>query len=97
MEQKRRLMQMIGTALTNLDNWGVIIEPARDLGRHHVDYGVMPSGCDTVGAALVATLEKGLGSDFTLEVGEAWIGCYTAITAEMLNAATANAESVGIT
>lgn len=89
-EQRRKLMQMIETAVTNLDNWDAISKPVRDLGRRHVDYGVKPSDYETVGAALIATLEKGLGDDFTPDVKQAWIACYTAITAEMLGAATVN-------
>lgn len=89
-EQRRKLMQMIETAVTNLDNWDAISKPVRDLGRRHVDYGVKPSDYDTVGAALIATLEKGLGDAFTPEVKQAWIACYTAITAEMLGAPAVN-------
>lgn len=89
-EQRRKLMQMIETAVTNLDNWDAIKKPVRDLGRRHVDYGVKPSDYDTVGAALIATLEKGLGDAFTPDVKQAWIACYTAITAEMLGAPAVN-------
>jgi hemoglobin-like flavoprotein len=32
---------------------------------------------------LLAALEKGLGADFTPEVREAWVACYTAIAGEM--------------
>jgi hemoglobin-like flavoprotein len=37
-----------------------------------------------VGAALLATLEKGLGKDFTPAVREAWVICYTLIAREMI-------------
>jgi hemoglobin-like flavoprotein len=44
-----------------------------------------------VGGALIATLETGLGDDFTPQVRDAWTACYTAIAAEMAGAAEADA------
>jgi hemoglobin-like flavoprotein len=37
-----------------------------------VDYGVKPAPYDSVGAALLWTLEQGLGSKFTDELKAAW-------------------------
>ncbi len=37
--------------------------------------------------ALIATLERGLGPEFTPDVREAWLGCIAAIASEMLDAA----------
>jgi hemoglobin-like flavoprotein len=56
----------------------------RELGRRHLRYGVKPVHYETVGAALLATLEKGLGKDFTPPVREAWVVCYTSIAREMM-------------
>ena len=36
------------------------------------------------GAALLTTLERGLGKDFTPPVREAWVICYTSIAREMM-------------
>jgi nitric oxide dioxygenase len=54
-----------------------------------VTYGVRPADYETVGAALLATLEKGLGDDFTPDVRDAWAACIALVAAEMLGAATA--------
>jgi hemoglobin-like flavoprotein len=42
---------------------------------------------DTVGAALLWTLEKGLGSAFTPEAKEAWTTVYGLLATTMKNAA----------
>jgi hemoglobin-like flavoprotein len=86
-EQRQKLMSMRGTAVANLRQWEKIQEAVRALGRRHVEYGVDAADYETVGAALIATLEKGLGADFTPDVRAAWLACYAAITAEMLGTA----------
>ena len=64
-------MQMIGVAVTGLNDLGKLIPAVQDLGRRHVGYGVKAEHYDTVGAALLDTLAKGLGDDFTPETKEA--------------------------
>src|SRR5436853_7044498 len=66
-EQGRKLMKMIGMAVIGLDTPDALIPIVRDLGRRHLDYGVCNKDYETVGTALLWTLEKGLGSDFTPE------------------------------
>lgn len=88
-EQKKKLMTMLGTAVAGLRNWDRVSPAVQDLGRRHAAYGVTDADYDTVGAALIATLEKGLGPDFTPEVRDAWIAVYTALAGEMKAAASA--------
>ncbi|MDR3463736.1 MAG: globin family protein [Beijerinckiaceae bacterium] len=85
-EQRRKLMAMLAIAVANLKSWDTIVPAVQALGARHVAYGVKPGDYELVGAALIATLEKGLGDDFTPEVRDAWIACYTAISGEMLSA-----------
>src|SRR6476659_7465214 len=59
-EQGRKLMSMIGAAVANLGRLDVIVPTVRELGRRHAGYGVQQSHYDTVGTALVWTLEQGL-------------------------------------
>lgn len=87
-EQRRKLMSMLGTAVANLRQWEKIQAELKALGRRHVGYGVEARDYETVGAALIATLEKGLGADFTPEVRDAWLGCCETITSEMLGPPT---------
>ena len=88
-EQGRKLMTMIGTAVANLHRLHAIVPTVQDLGRRHAGYGVEPSHYQTVGAALLWTLEQGLGGDFTPETRQAWVDCYTTLASTMQQAAKA--------
>ena len=86
-EQKKKLIQMLATAVTNLHQVEKIIPAVEDLGRRHVAYGVTPKHYEPVGAALLWTLEKGLGPDFTSPVREAWTETYMTVAGVMQKAA----------
>jgi hemoglobin-like flavoprotein len=88
-EQGRKLMSMIGTAVANLGKLDVIVPAVRDLGRRHAGYGVRQAHYDTVGTALVWTLEQGLGGDFTPATRQAWVEAYTILAGTMQQAAAA--------
>lgn len=85
-EQRRKLMMMLGAAVNGLSDWEATVAVVRDLGARHAGYQVQPAHFDAVGAALLATLEKGLGDAFTPEVQEAWAGCYLLVSSEMKDA-----------
>jgi hemoglobin-like flavoprotein len=89
-EQGRKLMSMIGVAVANLGRLDAIVPTVRELGRRHAGYGVQQSHYDTVGTALVWTLEQGLGSDFTPATRQAWVEAYT-ILAETMQQSAASA------
>ena len=82
-EQRMKLMAMLTTAVNNLPQWEAVAPHVKQLGLRHIGYGVKPADYDTVGIALIDTLEKGLGEAFTPPVRDAWIACYTTIVAEM--------------
>ena len=86
--QKKKLMQMLATAVTNLHQVEKIIPAVQDLGRRHVGYGVTAKHYEPVGAALLWTLEQGLGPAFTPPVKEAWTVTYTTV-ADVMKAAAA--------
>ena len=85
--QGNKLMTMIGTAVAGLSNLESIVSAVEDLGKRHVGYGVLDSHYDTVGAALLWTLEQGLGDAFTPEVKEAWATVYGILANTMKTAA----------
>ena len=58
-----------------------------DLGKRHASYGVRPEHYEPVGAALLWTLEQGLGPDFTPPVKEAWTSAYLLLSGVMQDAA----------
>ena len=85
--QKKKLMQMLATAVTNLHQVEKIIPAVQDLGRRHVGYGVTARHYEPVGAALLWTLEQGLGPAFTPQVKEAWTATYATVVDVMKTAA----------
>ena len=85
-EQKIKLMSMLGTAVTNLHKLETILPAVKALGERHKGYGVTAAHYAPVGAALLWTLEKGLGPDFTPDVKAAWTETYTALAGVMTSA-----------
>jgi hemoglobin-like flavoprotein len=86
-EQRKKLMQMLTAAVKGLDRLDQLVPVVQDLGRRHVRYGVADEHYDTVGAALLWTLEAGLGRGFTADVREAWATVYGLLATTMKNAA----------
>lgn len=82
-QQKAKLMSMLGTAVANLHRLETVLPAVRDLGRRHKGYGVATEQYAPVGAALLWTLEKGLGADFTPDVKTAWMEAYNALSGVM--------------
>ncbi|MFY0598482.1 MAG: hemin receptor [Cyclobacteriaceae bacterium] len=89
-EQGAKLMTMIAAAVKGLDDLGGLVPVVQDLGKRHVGYGVTDAHYDTVGAALIFTLEKGLGDDWNDELKDAWVTVYT-VLADTMKAAAATA------
>jgi hemoglobin-like flavoprotein len=86
-EQRRKLMQMISATVKGLDRLEQLIPAVQDLGRRHARYGVAESHYETVGAALLWTLQVGLGRTFTAEMKDAWTAVYGLLSSTMKNAA----------
>jgi hemoglobin-like flavoprotein len=81
--QGKMLMSVLGTAVGGLRNLEVLSPIVRTLGARHVGYGVKPHHYETVGDALLWTLEKGLREQFTPAVRDAWASAY-ALLAEVM-------------
>jgi hemoglobin-like flavoprotein len=86
-EQGAKLMRMITLAVRGLSDPGKLVPVLEDLGRRHVDYSVRMKDYDSVGAALLWTLEQGLGEGWTRDVEDAWVAVYTLLADTMKNAA----------
>ncbi|MBI1201846.1 MAG: hemin receptor [Rhodopseudomonas sp.] len=86
-DQKKKLIAMLATAVNNLHQVETIIPAVEDLGRRHVAYGVTSGMYEPVGAALLWTLEQGLGDDFTPPVKAAWTETYVTLAGVMQKAA----------
>ena len=86
-EQGRKLMATLGVVVAGLDKLDTLMPAVRALAQKHVAYGVQPEHYGAVGAALLWTLEKGLGEAYTPEVADAWTEAYSALSGAMIEAA----------
>ena len=90
-EQGKKLTTMITVAVRGLDDLTTLVPAVQALGRRHAGYGVEEHHYDTVGSALLWTLEKGLGAAFTPDVRDAWARVYGLIASTMVGAAKTEA------
>ncbi len=82
-------MAAVSAAVVGLNHPEQLIPMLRDMGRKHLQFGVQDKDYETVGSALLWTLERGLGEDWTPEVAEAWTLPYTLLSDTMRDGAAA--------
>lgn len=85
-EQSKKLLSMLGYVISKLDKLDDILDEVAKLAQRHVQYGVKEEHYGVVAVALLWTLEQGLGEDWTPQVKEAWITCYTILSGAMIQA-----------
>jgi len=83
-EQKKKLMTMLGAAVAGLSKPEALLPVVRALGARHAGYGVAARHFAPVGAALIWTLEKGLGEAFTPDMKAAWVEVYSVLSHAMI-------------
>jgi hemoglobin-like flavoprotein len=83
-EQRRKLMATLAIVVNGLSNLEMILPAASSLATRHVAYGAKPEHYPVVGEALLWTLEKGLGADWTPELAKAWTAAYTTLSEFMI-------------
>jgi hemoglobin-like flavoprotein len=88
-EQGSKLMATLGMVVAALHQPDKVVPAAQALAVRHVGYGVTESQYASVGAALLWTLEKGLGPAYTPEVAAAWTSAYRLLSSVMVEAAAA--------
>ncbi len=86
-EQGKKLMTTLAIVVNGLRAPEAIVPAAQQLAIRHIDYGVRAEHYAPVGAALIYTLEKGLGAAFTAELKQAWLAAYAMISEVMITAA----------
>jgi hemoglobin-like flavoprotein len=92
-EQGQKLMATLKVCVLGLDRLDQLLPAVQALGRRHVGYGVTDAHYDTVAAALLWTLEKGLGDQFTPECRAAWTEVYVLLASVMKEAAGRSVEA----
>ena len=84
--QGEKLVTAINLVVNSLNNLDHVVPALQDMGKRHVDYGVLPEHYDLVGSTLLWTFEQALGADFTEEVKQAWTTAYGIIASTMISA-----------
>lgn len=83
--QGEKLMNMLNVVVNNLERLDALMPDVQALGRRHEAYGVRSNHYETVGAALISTLEQGLGEKFTLATRVAWSNAYQTLSEVMID------------
>jgi nitric oxide dioxygenase len=86
-------MATLSIVIKGLSNLEAILPAAKSLAVKHVSYGVQPEHYRPVGEALIWTLDRGLGDDFTPETRNAWLAAYGALSAAMIEEAYGKAAA----
>jgi hemoglobin-like flavoprotein len=86
-EQGRKLMATLAVVVNRLTNLETILPAASALAKRHVGYGVKPIHYPIVSEALLWTLERGLGADWTPELATAWGDAYGVLSDYMIDEA----------
>jgi nitric oxide dioxygenase len=82
--QARRLMAAVRIAVDGLNRLDEVGPYLVTLGSRHLRYGVRPEHFEVGGAALLWTLEQGLGEAFTPEVRDAWAAAWEVVAGAMV-------------
>jgi nitric oxide dioxygenase len=85
-KQRKVLMQTLTVVVKSLDKLDTILPAVQALGRRHAGYGVRAEHYETVGVALLWTLEQGLGEAFDEETRDAWAAAYGTLASVMIEA-----------
>jgi nitric oxide dioxygenase len=86
-DQRKKLVQALTMTVGALDDLDRLAPVLAALGRRHAGYGVTDAHYATVGAALLWTLETGLGDRWNEDLAAAWRAAYGAIADIMRGAA----------
>jgi nitric oxide dioxygenase len=91
--QRQKLVKAINMVVMSLERIDTLIPSIRALGQRHLNYGAEESHYAEVGAALLWTLETGLGEDWTEEAATAWTNAYQLLAGVMLEGAREGMEN----
>ena len=83
-EQRKKLMATIAFVVNGLGRLEEVLPAASELAKRHVAYGAKAEHYPVVGAALLWTLERGLGEGWTSPVADAWRAAYAALSSYMI-------------
>src|SRR5215471_3864150 len=91
-EQSKKLIDMLGLALSLSERPEVLQMEVRELGARHATYGVQEEYYETVGRAMLEMLGHVLGEQFTPATRQAWTEFYDFMAETMKTGAAVAAE-----
>jgi hemoglobin-like flavoprotein len=94
-EQGRKLMATLKIVVNGLTKQEAVLPAASALAKNHVSYGVRPEHYAPAGAALLWTLERGLGPEWTPDLAGAWTATHTVLSDFMIEEAYGRNETAG--
>jgi hemoglobin-like flavoprotein len=92
-EQRKKLMATLAVVVGGLGNLASVLPAASALAKRHVSYGAKAEHYPVVGAALLWTLEKGLGDGWTPDVAAAWTAAYGTLSGYMISEAYGHSQA----
>lgn len=85
--QRNRLLAALGHIVSHVDDGARLSAFLHQLGRDHRRYEVRPEHYPLVGQALLHTLARALGDQWTPELAQNWAEAYEFVSREMIKAA----------
>jgi nitric oxide dioxygenase len=83
-DQYRKLVDMLDTIVERLEKLDDLKGDIVAMAKRHNEYGVKRHHYNLVGKALLYTLQKALGKEWTDDVRSAWVNCYSIISGTMI-------------
>lgn len=78
--QRAKVMQMLAALVAAMDDPAHFTHMARELGKRHIDYGVMKDQYTLVGQALMWALEEACPDVMNAAALDAWSAAYATMT-----------------
>ena len=93
-DQRKKLVQALAIVVHGLGDLSGIVPAIQELGKRHVAYGVTPDHWNSVGTALLMTLDEVFAEAFTEEVRISWALAYGLIAQTAMSAAYPQLEGI---
>ncbi len=91
--QREKLVTALGAVVSNVESLDDVVPLLEQLGRDHRRFAVVSEHYGAVGASLLATLKRFLGTSWTPELADTWAQAY-GIVAKVMVAAAEQHEDV---
>ncbi|MBS2037076.1 flavohemoprotein [bacterium] len=86
-KQQGKLLASLALVVKNCDQPEKLLEPLRQMGARHINYGTLPEHYPAVGECLLAALAEVAGPLWTPELEGAWTRAYQVVASVMLEGA----------